>query len=243
MSTLPGDLLTSVFELKGNLLTLMVLRLLDSNKAKITAQLTEKIAQAPDFFHNAPLVIDLQSLSNDDCELDLSYLINLVKTNGFIPVAVRGGHEQYHHTAIAHGLGILPNVPVKPTRVRGVKQSPASLSSASTTKIVTQPIRSGQQVVALKGDLVILSTVSAGAEILAQRHIHVYGTLRGRALAGVNGDEEARIFCQSFDAELVSIAGHYQLNEQLDKEMRGKPTQIYLQDGIINIQTLDSMPR
>jgi len=230
---------TSVLELKGNLLTVMILRLFDANIANITTQLAEKIAQAPDFFQYAPLIIDLQSLPDND--LDLPYIIGLVKTHGFMPIAIRGGHEKHREMAIAQGLGLFPNVPVKPTRTRAEK--PISSPSSLPTKVVTQPIRSGQQVVALKGDLVILSTVSPGAEVLAQRHIHVYGTLRGRALAGVNGDKEARIFCQSFDAELVSIAGHYQLNEQLEDNMRGRPTQIYLEDEMLKIQTLDSIPR
>jgi len=230
---------TSVLELKGNLLTVMILRLFDANIVNITAQLAEKIAQAPDFFQYAPLIIDLQSLS--DSNLDLPYIINLVKTHGFMPIAIRGGHEKYREMAMVLGLGLFPNAPIKPTRTRA--ERPASSSSSLPTKVVTQPIRSGQQVVALKGDLVILSTVSPGAEVLAQRHIHVYGTLRGRALAGVNGDKEARIFCQGFDAELVSIAGHYQLNEQLEDNMRGRPTQIYLEDEMLKVQTLDSIPR
>lgn len=244
MSLSSSAMSTSVLELKGSLLTLMVLRLLDSDKHKITIQLAEKIAQAPDFFNHAPIIIDLQTLSEHNNDLDLPYLIHLVKTHGLMPVAVRGGNEHYHQVAVEHGLGLLPNVTTKPLRTRADKTTSNTMTATgSVTKVVTQPIRSGQQVVALQGDLVILSTVSPGAEILAQRHIHVYGTLRGRALAGVNGDEEARIFCQSFDAELVSIAGHYQVNEQLDENMRGKPTQIYLEEGKLKIQTLDTVPR
>jgi septum site-determining protein MinC len=110
-------------------------------------------------------------------------------------------------------------------------------------KIVTQPVRSGQQVVSLEGDIVILSSVSPGAEVLAQRHIHVYGALRGRALAGVNGDVEARIFCQHLDAELISIAGHYQINESLHDDLRGKPAQIYLQEDVLKVESLAPIPR
>jgi septum site-determining protein MinC len=103
---------------------------------------------------------------------------------------------------------------------------------------VTHPIRSGQQIVEMQGDLIILSTVSPGAEILARRHIHVYGALRGRALAGVTGDVEARIFCQAMDAELVSIAGNYLVNEDLKAPLRGKPAQIYLNQGKLVVQAL-----
>jgi len=88
----------------------------------------------------------------------------------------------------------------------------------SANKLITTPIRSGQQVYAPGGDLVVLAPVSAGAEILADGNIHVYGPLRGRALAGVKGDTEARIFCQSLEAELISIAGNYKVNEDLQKE-------------------------
>lgn len=225
---------TPVFELKGSLLTLMVLRLLDSNNNKIAEQFAKKVAQAPHLLQNAPIVIDLKAVNEDD-KVDLPFLVNLLRTRGLVVIATRGGNDQQNEVALSLGLGLLPRT--KSERLS--KQSVAIPSLA--TKIVTHPIRSGQQVVALNGDLVILSTVSPGAEVLALRHIHIYGALRGRALAGVNGDDEARIFCQHFDAELVSVAGQYQI--ELDGNLGNGPAQIYLENGMLKIESLESYPR
>jgi len=115
--------------------------------------------------------------------------------------------------------------------------SPAPASSAtdktekSGTRTVYQPIRSGQQTYARNGDLIVLAAVNAGAEVVADGNIHVYAPLRGRALAGIHGDPRARIFCQSFEAELVSLAGHYRVfEEKVPAELYRKAVQIYLND-------------
>ncbi len=105
-------------------------------------------------------------------------------------------------------------------------------------KLITTPIRSGQQVYAPGGDLIVAAPVSAGAELLADGNIHVYGALRGRALAGVKGNEQARIFCQSMEAELVSISGNFKLEETLSSEYRGKPVMIYLEDKVLKVKPL-----
>ena len=106
-------------------------------------------------------------------------------------------------------------------------------------KIVTTPVRSGQQIYAAGGDLIVTAAVSAGAELLADGNIHVYGALRGRALAGVKGNQGARIFCHSLEAELVSIAGQYRISEDLQKTEWQKSCQIYLADGKMKIQALN----
>ncbi|TNC81327.1 MAG: septum site-determining protein MinC [Oleiphilus sp.] len=107
------------------------------------------------------------------------------------------------------------------------------------SKVVHQPVRSGQQVYAPDGDLIVLASVSAGAEILADGNIHVYGSLRGRALAGVKGDTQARIFCHSMAAELVSIAGQYKISEDIDRSVLGKPTQVYLDKDALRFKEID----
>lgn len=108
------------------------------------------------------------------------------------------------------------------------------------TKLVTQPVRSGQQIYAQGADLIIMSQVSEGAEVLADGHIHVYGTLRGRALAGVNGDTSARIFCRSLEAELLSVAGNFVLSEDLRSraEVWKQPTQVFLHDETLKVEAL-----
>ncbi|MBR9911749.1 MAG: septum site-determining protein MinC, partial [Gammaproteobacteria bacterium] len=105
-------------------------------------------------------------------------------------------------------------------------------------KIITTPIRSGQQVYAAGGDLIVLAAVSTGAEVLADGNIHIYGALRGRALAGVRGDTSARIFCQSLEAELISIAGDFKLHEDFRGQWWKKPVQVSLTDDILAIEAL-----
>lgn len=112
-----------------------------------------------------------------------------------------------------------------------------------TSHLITEPVRSGQQVYASGGDLIIMAPVSAGAEILADGNIHVYGALRGRALAGVKGDINARVFCQSLEAELISIAGNFKLDEDLQGTYWKKPAQIYLDNQSLCITSLFSKPR
>lgn len=119
------------------------------------------------------------------------------------------------------GLTAKSAVPVQPVR----------------TMLVTQPVRSGQRIYA-PGDLVVMSQVSAGAEIMAEGNIHVYNTLRGRALAGVQGNTSARIFCLDLQAELVSIAGDYKTSEHITKAIQKKPVQIYLQDHALIINEI-----
>ena len=104
--------------------------------------------------------------------------------------------------------------------------------------MITEPVRAGAQVYAEGRDLVLLSFVSPGAEVLADGHIHAYGRLRGRALAGIGGDEGARIFCRSLEAELVSIAGRFRVSEDMDPRLVGKPTQIFLDGGFLMIEPL-----
>ncbi len=227
---------TPAIEFKGSLLTLMILHILENDGEKIAEQLIEKVSKVPDFFKQAPVVIDLTTVQdiNDDI---LSELITLLREQGLIPVALRSGNFEQNDIAVKNNLGILKATQSgRPQQI--VENDNNETIISSTAKIIDQPIRSGQQIVAPDGDLVILSTVSHGAEILAHQNIHVYGILRGRALAGFNGNTNARIFCQNFNAELVSIAGQYQVNEDLPENLRGKPTQVYLEDNILKIEPL-----
>ena len=115
----------------------------------------------------------------------------------------------------------------------------AKASSAHPGLVQTNPVRSGQQVYADNRDLTVLTTVGAGAEVIADGSIHIYGALRGRALAGAQGFEKARIFCREFHAELVAIAGHYKVLEDIPKELHGKPVQIWLDNEELKIVALE----
>ncbi len=228
-----------VLEFKGSNFTLMVLHLFDTDTEKIAEQLAEKVSKSPQFFQNAPIVIDLQAVQDDNNAIDLVEVVRLLRSQNLIPVAVRSGNPEQDEIALSLNLGLLMNTkttqlkPAPPVPVSEVKPEikTVTVSIPLETKIIEQPVRSGQQILALNGDLIVLGAVSQGAEILARRHIHVYGALRGRALAGVKGDNEARIFCQQLNPEIISIAGQYRVNEDLPDNLRGKATQIYLEEG------------
>jgi septum site-determining protein MinC len=119
-----------------------------------------------------------------------------------------------------------------------IRQAPVAAYSSATSLLVTEPVRSGQQVFAERGDLVVLASVSPGAELIARGNIHVYGALRGRALAGVHGDSAARIFCETLDAELIAIAGLYKLSDAIDPSLRRRRVQAFLDDGTLCVEPL-----
>lgn len=228
----------AVLELKGSLFALTIVQLYRTELTLIDEQLGAKINQAPGFFQNAPVVVDLAELK-PDCKLDFAALIAVLRSRSMIPVGFRNGSEDLQEAAQLAGLPKMPNQ--RSTKTGGtaeVKQD----SSASTDVVKSpsrfhhQPIRSGQQVYAPQGDLIIHGAVSNGAEVLADGHIHIYGTLRGRALAGVKGDETARIFCSSLEAQLISIAGIYRVFDEPDQTYKSKPVQIFLDDDKLVIE-------
>lgn len=222
------------FELKGSLFTLTVLHLREVDHPTIAGYLAEKVRQAPGFFRNTPVVIDLETLPAG-ITLDFTGLHTLLRAQGLIPVGVRHGSHELQAAAVLAGLPILPD---SRSTTTGKKSDKGEQAPLRRSKIVTQPVRSGQQIYAPDGDLILLGAISAGAEVLADGNIHSYGPLRGRALAGVKGDIEARIFCLSLEAELVAIAGHYRVIEQLDEAQRGKPVQLYLSEDRLIIEPL-----
>jgi septum site-determining protein MinC len=233
--TKPASETLPPFELKGSLFTLTVMYLREVDRDAIARHLTEKVRLAPRLFNNTPLVIDLEALAETGVKVDFAGLDKLLRNHGMIPVGVRNGGVILQAAATLAGLPILPE-----SRNPAVAKKPDKFEQAPAwrSKIVTQPVRSGQQIYASQGDLIVLGAVSAGAEVLADGNIHVYGPLRGRALAGVKGDTETRIFCQSLEAELVSIAGRYRVIEQLDATERGKPVQMYLVEDHLFIEPL-----
>lgn len=213
------------FELKASTLTLPVLHLLSPDMSVVSQQLAEKVDQAPDFFQNAPVVIDLQSLNGSAEPVDFALLIGLMRGHGLLPVGVRGGDAKQNEMAAAMELALLSEDRPK----RAPEQKSKEQAALTKSYLHMQPVRSGQRLYAQGRDLIVVAPISSGAEILADGNIHVYGSLRGRALAGVKGDSSARIFCKNLDAELVAIAGNYRVNEDLNDEVRTKAVQIYLE--------------
>jgi septum site-determining protein MinC len=107
-----------------------------------------------------------------------------------------------------------------------------------TSLVIEHPVRSGQSIVFAEGDVTVLGSVGSGAEIVAGGSIHIYGTLRGRAMAGVSGNSAARIFCQKIEAELIAIDGYYQTLEDIDATLRNRPAQAWLEGDIMRITPL-----
>jgi septum site-determining protein MinC len=256
-----------ILEFKSSTFSVPVLVLADNDVITIEQQLQEKIQQAPEFFKNSPLVFDLQELNKRDLDLDVTELIQIIRKLGLLPIGIRGGAAQQNQQALDLGIPVHSGHIAKDggyaaslsgTGAAIAKDGTASTAAASTTPIqpdpepepahepqtvtaittmITQPVRSGQRIYA-SGDLVILAQVSAGAEILAEGNIHVYGSLRGRALAGVQGNAEARIFCSDLQAELISIAGTYKISEDLNTATFNRPVQIYLQNHTLVIKDI-----
>lgn len=240
-----------MFQLKGGLYPLTALQLLGNNLLAFEEQLTSKIEQAPKFFYNAPVVIDLQKLVKPDAHIDYQQLVGILRSKKLIPVGVKGGTSEQQAAATLVGLPILQDSTKEPRKVEEpagklVTPEPAAAAEPETdseirgsnTKLITEPVRSGQQIYARGGDLIVLAPVSHGAELLADGNIHIYGPLRGRALAGVTGDETAHIFCQYLEAELVSIAGQYKISEDIEQSVWRMATDISLEEGRLHIRPL-----
>ncbi|MDD2802521.1 MAG: septum site-determining protein MinC [Methylobacter sp.] len=230
-------------EFKSTTFSVPVLVLANNDVIIIEHQLQEKIQLAPEFFKNSPVIIDLQELNKQDLNIDISELVNMLRSLAFLPIGIRGATTQQLKKALELAIPAHtgPNQAsaidsVKPQALQATPATePAPILESAT--LITQPIRSGQRIYA-HGDLIILAQVSAGAEILAEGNIHVYGSLRGRALAGVQGNIEARIFCSDLQAELISIAGTYKISEDLTEIVRNRPVQICLQNNTLTIKNL-----
>jgi septum site-determining protein MinC len=236
----------TALEFKSTSLTVPVLLLASNDISLIDQQLKEKVVQAPEFFKNSPLLIDLQKLNTQNLPIDFAEIVAIVRQHGFMPIGVRGGSEQQNGDALAmnlpqhslHGSNapLVNKAPAKTLPTPAAEEQKQANQSIEN-KLVTQPIRSGQRVYA-KGDLIVTATVSAGAEIMAEGNIHIYGSLRGRALAGVLGNVNSRIFCSDLQAELISIAGIYQISDDLSKYPAHKPLQISLDNQTLIIKDI-----
>ena len=239
---------TAQFRLKAGLFPLTQLDISHYERDAFSEQLAQKAAEAPAFFQHTPVVLNFE-LYEGALTPPLAEICALCREHGLIPAALRSTAEDLLKQATELQMAIMPAGKAKVSEVASspvpepapeVAAEPVAepLPSAGPTKIVDTPIRSGQQVYAAGGDLIVLSSVSAGAEVLADGNIHVYGALRGRALAGVRGDESARIFCQSLEAELVSIAGNFKLDEDMRGEHWKAARQIHLDEQTLVIQPL-----
>jgi len=237
---------TATLEFKSSSFNIPVLVLNSDSLIEIKKELQEKISQAPDFFKNSPLLIDLNLAVTQ--HLSIESLVKTLRQLQFFPIGIQGGTSKQHKSASDLGLPRLSvqstkglKLATKSTEIIDIDKLASNKQSnvpeAIETKLITQPVRSGQRIYS-KGDLIILAQVSAGAEILAIGNIHVYAPLRGRALAGVQGNTQSRIFCTNLQAELISIAGNYQVQDDLNANMSDKSVQIFLQEKALIIKEL-----
>jgi septum site-determining protein MinC len=190
------------------------------------------LARSPSFFVGKPVVLDLSAV--DLSQTAIAHLIANLEQRNIRVLGIEGVEAAYLTASMPPLLtggrpcGLTLDAPKKPE----IKPKPMSL-------LLESPVRSGQSVIFTEGDVTVLGSVGSGAEIVAGGSIHIYGTLRGRAMAGVNGNSAARIFCQKIEAELLAIDGYYQTAEEIDAALRNRPAQAWLEGDAMKITPLN----
>lgn len=234
----------STFELKSGAFDALQLIVKTGEFEALRAELDARYAAMPDFFSDDAVTVDLRRLP-EDAQLPLAELVSLLQGFRLRPVGFIA-HDAHAPWAGASGLARLSErerrvqpAPVEAAQapVEAVQPAYAAMPASATT-MIDKPLRSGQRAYA-EGDLVVTALVSHGAEIIAGGNIHVYAPLRGRALAGVGGNQDARIFCTCMEPELISIAGIYRTVETaLPEAVQGKPAQVRLEGEKLIIDAL-----
>lgn len=228
------------FEIKSAQLPLVALVLRSTHSEQLAHDLAQRFGDTPDFFDHDPLLIDLGGISDQADVPDFVHLLVLLRRYRLCPLAFKGGSAVQRDAALQaalvpaeeatwlRGQAMADNAAAPPQESL-LPTAPVPTTPALPALVVDRPLRSGQQVYARGRDLVVLAMVNPGAEVIADGHIHVYAPLRGKAMAGARGDAGARIFAQSLEAELVSIAGVYRTSDvPLPPAVRGKPAQVRL---------------
>jgi len=191
------------------------------------------LARSPGFFVGKPVVLDLSTL--DLSRAAITHLLNSLEERNIRVLGIEGVDAEKLTTSmppLLTGGRSCVITRTEPVEKPEVKAKPNSL-------LLESPVRSGQSIVFTDGDVTVLGSVGSGAEIVAGGSIHVYGTLRGRAMAGVNGNSSARIYCQKIEAELLAIDGYYQTAEDIDASLRNRPAQAWLQGATMKITPLN----
>jgi septum site-determining protein MinC len=216
---------------QGALFTVMVVRAMALREPAFESELAQQIGRSPRFFENAPVVLDLRGVENFVEADEFETISDKLRTLTLTLVGVQNAQPAQLEAASAAGLASFA-----PTSGGGqARTAPAAAPAAPKARLVTEPVRSGTQIYARGSDLIVTASVSPGAELVADGNIHVYGALRGRALAGAGGDAAARIYCTRLEAELISIAGHYLISEQLPAGVQSTPVQVALVDDQLTI--------
>ncbi|AWH90464.1 septum site-determining protein MinC [Buchnera aphidicola (Melanaphis sacchari)] len=228
-------------EIKGSNFTLLVLYLNTDNIDLINAALYKKIQEFPQFFKNAPIIVNVSSVLSETKWKKIQKII--IKYNLFI-VGVSGcKNTGLKKVIIDSGLPVLSEFEKEhmhqDANVFYKNYISKKIKKEKKTHIVNKPVRSGQKIYAKHSDLIVINNVSAGAEIVADGNVHIYGSVRGRVLAGANGDITSQIFCSALFAELISVSGEYWLSDQIPSKFIGQATQIYLKNKLLTISFLN----
>ena len=224
------------FELKDTSLALVTVVLHQADAGVLADELQQRLGDTPNFFDDDPVVIDLAPLRDSEAPVAFAELVAALRKHRMRPSLVTGGNPAQMADALAAGLPAAPEStpPPRPRTVEVEREVVREVPVHVPTLIVDKPLRSGQQAYAKGGDLIVQAAVNAGAEVLADGNIHVYGPLRGKAIAGSRGNTEARIFTTCLEPELIAIAGVYRTTETpLPKDVAGKPAQVRLVDGVL----------
>jgi septum site-determining protein MinC len=199
------------------------------------AEIDATLARSPGFFVGKPVVLDLSAL--DLSQGAIAHLVANLEQRNIRVLGIEGVSADHLTKSLPPLLtggrpcGLPQFEPQKP------QAKPAK--PKQTSLLLDQPVRSGQSIVFADGDVTVLGSVGSGAEIVAGGSIHIYGTLRGRAMAGINGNSSARIFCQRIEAELLAIDGYYQTAEDIGESLRNRPAQAWLEDDALKITALN----
>ena len=238
-------------ELKIGQVGIANLRVRTLDVARLVQEMRERVARAPKLFGRAAVILDFGGLSQVPDVATAKALLEGLRQAGVLPVALAYGTSEIEQLSVQLGLPLLAKfraqyetsaaaaAPPPARRAPEPAPPPAPVAAAQPGRMQLNTVRSGQQLYAENRDLSVLATVGAGAEVIADGSIHIYGTLRGRALAGAQGNTEARIFCRDFHAELVAIAGHYKVLDDIPDNLRGKAVQVWLEHDQIMIAALE----
>lgn len=246
-------------ELKIGQVGIANLRIRNLDVPKICAEMADRVRSAPKLFQRAAVILDFGGLSDCPDASTVKALVDGLHGAGVLPVGIAYGTSAIESLSREVGLPLLakfraayetgsvvaqaapppPSEPAPAAKPASAAAAPAAPPAAASPGMMhITPVRSGQQIYAQDRDLTVCATVGAGAEVIADGSIHIYGALRGRALAGAGGLASARIFCREFNAELVAIAGTYKVLEEIPRDLIGKPVQIWLENDSLRIEAL-----
>lgn len=223
----------STIEIKGSTFTFFVVRILSDNAEYFARDLKSWIHKAPEFLSSAPVVLQ-PSTSCTFSHQTLGTFVNTLRQAGCVPIGIMTSCAEMMIVAKEYGLAIMSrDSPV----IKKIPPSPV-VSASSSAQVVNYTVRSGQQLYAKNRDLIVVGSVNHGAEVVADGHVHIYGSLRGKALAGASGSEQSSIFSRDFKPQMIAIAGLYQILEDIPTDLLEKSVQAFLLNSQLSFSAI-----